>query len=123
MPKRRVRFLFAICGWSVNIITIPPSGVVLEHLHWIKEEVYIGLSGVGKLTIDGRTTKFSLGSIHHIPTGTSHGLTTEKGVRFLTLEGPTLPNDTIFGLNGPYPPRPPRSPASGRRGFLFNLNH
>ena len=103
---------FVIFGWSVNLVTLPANKSIPEHLHWIKKEIYIGLTGVGKLTIGEKVTNFRFGVIRFIPTKTPHSVTTDKGIGFLTVESPTGPDDTFFAKHDPYPPHPTLSPTS-----------
>lgn len=101
------RVLFVVFGWSVNIVTLPANRSIPEHWHRIKKELYIGVCGLGKLKIGDRTTLFGYASIHYIPAETPHSLTTETGVKFLTIESPTGPDDTVFTKDGRYPPHSP----------------
>lgn len=61
-----------------------PGGGPPAHTHkW--EEVYIVLSGVMDVHVDGTTTRLGPGDFAHVPANTPHGYTTIDEAHFLTI--------------------------------------
>jgi mannose-6-phosphate isomerase-like protein (cupin superfamily) len=59
---------------SVAEATVPPGGETLEHYHRTTEEVYLFLSGAGRMRLDDEEADVRAGDTVVIPPGTNHKL-------------------------------------------------
>lgn len=88
--------LLELYGWTLNIVIVPPEGKIPTHKHRHKREWYLGLLGSGALTMGEKQAIMKLGSWFKIVEKTTHGLTTDKGFVFLTLESIAPKGDVVF---------------------------
>ena len=59
---------------SLAEATVPPGGATIEHYHRTSEEIYLFLSGMGTMRLDGEEARVAAGDCVVIPPGAVHKL-------------------------------------------------
>jgi quercetin dioxygenase-like cupin family protein len=77
---------------SVNVVRVPPEGVISEHDHPAQVETVYVIKGRSILTLNGRETPFNAGQIVAIPIGCEHTLRNvgPETVELLTFFTPAI---------------------------------
>ncbi len=60
---------------GVNLVRVPPAGVIGRHIHVREIETIYALAGQGLLALGETDHPFAAGQIVAIPAGLEHGLT------------------------------------------------
>ncbi len=58
--------------FSAGVLEVPPGGEIRAHRHEYREEIYYALSGVGEVTIDGKTITVQPGTALWFPANCEH---------------------------------------------------
>jgi len=77
---------------SVNVVRVPPGGVISRHHHPAQVETVYMLAGQSVLTLGDAETPFNAGQIVAVPIGLEHALRNESAedVELLTFFTPPL---------------------------------
>jgi quercetin dioxygenase-like cupin family protein len=77
---------------TVNIVQVPPGGVIGLHIHAQQVETIYALAGTSTFTVGGVDVEFHAGQIVAVPIGMEHGLRNEgpEPVELLTFFTPPM---------------------------------